>query len=289
MRFASSFLLATTLLATSAMAADSGYHGPIIDAHAHIRFNDRDALKSDQGIGTDPIRKVDDEAGVTQSALIVIARAGQMDRTRAQNDAVIAAAKASDGDFYPIASVHPADGADAIAELDRMAAAGVKVIKLHPNTQNFDVSDPAVAAVVQHCGEKGLIVLFDSYKPWDMSEMGKFVMLAATHPQTRLILAHMGFSTFRETLTFAQLGKLGMGQNVYFDLSAIAAAYANSPVQPELVWTIRKIGVDHFLFGSDWPVDTPAVAEQAVRDLGFTAAEQKLIFHDNAARLIGLH
>jgi predicted TIM-barrel fold metal-dependent hydrolase len=288
MRFASSFLFATTLLATSAMAADAGYHGPIIDAHAHIRFNDSDAVSPDQGKGTDPIRKLDDAAGVTQSALIVIARAGQMDKTRAQNDAVIAAAKAGRGRFYPVASVHPADGADAMAELDRLAAAGVKVIKLHPNSQNFDVSDPAVGAIVAHCGEKGLVVLFDSYKPWDLSEIGKFVLLTAQHPGTKLILAHMGFSTFRETLAFAQLRKLGIGGNVYFDLSAIAVAYAGAPVLPELVWTIRKIGTDHFLFGSDWPVDTPAVAEKAVRAMGFTAVEQKQIFHDNAAKLIGL-
>lgn len=221
------------------------------------------------------------------SGIIVIAHAGQMDRTRAQNDAVIVAAKADPDHFYPIASVHPADGADAMVELDRLAALGVKVIKLHPNAQNFDVSDPAVTAVVQHCDEKGLIVLFDSYKPWDASEIGKFVLLAATHPKARLILAHMGFSTFRETSAFAMLHKLGRASSVYFDLSAIAPFYANSPVAPELVWTIRKIGVEHFLFGSDWPIDTPAVTEQAVRDLGFNAQEQRLIFHDNAAQLLG--
>jgi len=281
-------LLSAGALIASSAQADSGYHGPVIDAHAHIRFTDDDAVTTDQGKGTGPIAAIDDAANVTQSALIVIARAGQMDKTRTQNDAVIAAAKAGNGRFYPVASVHPADGADAMAELDRMAAAGVKVIKLHPNTQKFDVSDPAVAAVVEHCGAKGLIVLFDSYKPWDLSEMGKLLLLAATHPQTKLILAHMGLTTFRETVTFAQLRKLGVGENVYFDLSAIAVVFANSPVQPELVWTIRKVGVDHFLFGSDWPVDTPAVTEKAVRDMGFTADEQKLIFHDNAAKLIGL-
>jgi len=282
------FLLSAGALIASAAQADTGYRGPLIDVHAHIRFTDDDAVTTNQGKGTAPIAAIDDAGNVTQSALIVIARAGQMDKTRAQNDAVIAAAKAGAGRFYPVASVHPADGADAMAELDRMVAAGVKVIKLHPNTQKFDVSDPAVAAVVGHCGEKGLIVLFDSYKPWDLSEMGKFLLLAATHPQTKLILAHMGLTSFRETVTFAQLRKLGVGENVYFDLSAIAVLFANSPVQAELVWTIRKIGVDHVLFGSDWPVDTPAVAEKAVRDMGFTADEQKLIFHDNAAKLIGL-
>jgi predicted TIM-barrel fold metal-dependent hydrolase len=282
------FLMIIAGVMTASAQAASDYQGPIIDTHAHIRFTDNDALKADQGKGTAPIRAVDQAAGVSVSALIVIARAGQMDKTRAQNDAVIAAAKADPDHFYPIASVHPADGAEAMTELDRMAEAGVKVIKLHPNTQNFDVSDPAVAAVVQHCGEKNLIVLFDSYKPWDTSEIGKFLLLAVTHPHATLILAHMGLTTFRDAGAFAMLRKIERPVNAYFDLSAIAPFYANSPVAPELVWTIRNIGVDRFLFGSDWPIDTPAVTRKAVIDLGFNAEEQRLIFHDNAAKLLGL-
>jgi predicted TIM-barrel fold metal-dependent hydrolase len=280
-------LLAAALALVSASAEGAPqYHGPIIDWHAHIRLGSSDAVKEDQGVGTAPIQALDDAAGVTQSALIVIARKGQIEATRAQNDAVIAAAKKSGGRFYPVASVHPLDGAAALAELDRLAAAGVKVIKLHPNTQNFDVADPAVASVVKRCAERHLIVLFDSYKPWDLSEMGKFVLLAATHPRARIVLAHMGLTSFREALTFAQIRKLDIAPKVYFDLSAIAVTYADSPVQPELVWTMRKIGIDHFLFGSDWPVDTPAVAEAAVRRLGLTLDEQRMVFHDNAAALL---
>jgi len=280
-------LTAVLALVASPGHAASAYRGPIIDWHAHVRFGSKDAVGKDQGIGTEPIRILDDAAGVTRSALIVIARLGQPAATRAKNDEVIAAAKASGGRFFPVASVHPLDGAAALDELDRLAAAGVKVIKLHPNTQKFDVADPAVTKVVERCTERHLILLFDSYKPWDLSEMGKFVQLAATHPNARIVLAHMGLTTFREALTFAEIRKLNITTNVYFDLSAIAVAYADSPVRPELVWTIRRIGVDRFLFGSDWPVDTPAVAVAAVRALGLTPTEQRKIFHDNAAQLLG--
>ena len=224
---------------------------------------------------------------MTRSALIVIARAGDMAKTRAQNDAVIASARQGKGRFFPIASVHPADGQLALDELDRLAGLGVKIIKLHPNTQNFDVSDPAVATVVEHCGQKGLAVLFDSYKPTDPAELGKFLMLSLQHPKTKFILAHMGFTHFRETLAFTEVRKMGFGGNVYFDLSAIAVALHGSPDEAQLVWTIRQIGVDHFLFGSDWPIDTPLDAKRAVLGMGFTPAEQKLIFHDNAVGLIG--
>lgn len=265
------------------------YKGPIVDAHAHLRLTDDDGLSPTQPIGTAPLRKIDEEAGVAESALIVIARKGQPEKTAQQNDAVLAAAAASSGHFYPVVSVHPADGAAALTELERVAKLGAKEVKLHPNTQNFDVSDPEVGTVVEKCGELNLVVLFDSYKPWDANEMGKFLLLAVQHSKTKIVLAHMGYSYFREALSFAVLKhRLGMASNVWFDISAIAPGYADSPVRDELVWTIRQVGTDHILFGSDWPTYTPAEAIQAVHHLGFTQSEQKQIFHDNIVSLLGL-
>jgi predicted TIM-barrel fold metal-dependent hydrolase len=281
-------LLAGAALAPSARAAEH-YAGPIIDTHAHLRTNDGNGLSDSHPIGTTQLRALDQAAGVQQSALIVIARQGDMVATRALNDAAIAAAKADPQHFYPIASVHPADGDAALAELDRLAKLGVKVIKLHPNTQRFDVADPAVAKVSAKCGELGMAVLFDSFNPLDANELGKLLMLSLQQPKTNFIFAHMGFTQFRDTLTLATLRKLGMGGNVWLDISAIGTAYAGSPVQPEFVWTLRQHGMDHVLMGSDWPVDTPAAAIAAVRALGLTADEEKLVLHDNAAKLAGLN
>jgi uncharacterized protein len=266
----------------------ASYQGPIIDTHAHLRLGDDDAASPAHSKGTAELLELDEAAGVTRSALIVMARKGQLDRMRAQNDAVISAAAESQGHFFPVVSVHPADGAAALAELERVARAGAKVVKLHPNTQSFDVSDPDVATVVQKCGELGLVVLFDSYKPWDPGELGKLLLLSLQQPKTRFILAHMGFSQFRETVSFSVVNKLGMGGNVWFDISAITTTYVDSPLEAELVWTLRKIDIRHVLFGSDWPVDTPAVAVDAVRRLGLTAEEQQRVLHDNAAELLGL-
>ena len=269
--------------------ATKEYKGPIIDAHAHLRLGPNDGLTPTQPVGTDAIRTLDDAAGVTQSALIVIARQGQPEKTRQLNDAVLSAAAAAPARFYPVVSVHPADKQAAYDELERVAKLGAKEVKLHPNTQNFDVSDPDVGAVVEKCGELNLIVLFDSYKPWDASEMGKFLLLAVQHPKTKIVLAHMGFSHFREAVSFELITRLGMADNVWFDISAIATTYAGSPVQPELVWTLRKVGIDRIIFGSDWPVYTPAEALQAVRSLGLTETEQKQVLHDNIVHLLRLN
>lgn len=43
--------------------------------------------------------------------------------------------------------VRPYDAAAAIAGLERVAAAGVRMLKLHAHTQRFDVADPGVDAL----------------------------------------------------------------------------------------------------------------------------------------------
>jgi uncharacterized protein len=277
-------LILVSILPISAFA-ETPYRGPIIDAHAHLRTGDNDATSPTHSKGTIGLRALDAAAGISKSALIVIAGGGP-DAVRAKNDALLAAVAADPTHFYAVASVHPADGDAAMAEIERLAARGVKFIKLHPNSQEFDVADAAVARVTEKCGALGMTVLFDSYDPFDPKQVGKFLKLTMSQPKTRFILAHMTFTRFREVMVFAMVPKLGGARNVWFDTSAIATTYANSPVEAELVWTMRQIGMDRILFGSDWPVDSPALALTAARQLGLTAVEQKLVFHDNIAGLI---
>ena len=143
-------------------------------------------------------------AGISRSALIVIAGGGPA-AVQAKNNALLQAVAANPQRYFAIASVHPADGDAALAELDRLAAQGVRFIKLHPNSQEFDVADPAVARIAAHCGKLGMTVLFDSYDPFDPGQIGKFLKLTMSQPGTRFILAHMGYVRFRETMVWSLL------------------------------------------------------------------------------------
>lgn len=69
------------------------------------------------------------------------ALAGKPQQIQAGNDGIIALA-AKHRSMMPIATAHPYDGAAAIAELERVAAKGVKILKIHPHTQRFDTKDP---------------------------------------------------------------------------------------------------------------------------------------------------
>lgn len=265
-------------------AAAPRYRGPIIDFHAHLGTPEQSGvIDGPQG----DLLSLDDEAGVTRSALIVIAKKGDPAATRKANDELIAKTTASNGRFFPAASVHPLDGKDALDELARLAARGVRVIKLHPRAQNFDVGGPEVAAVAAKAGELGLVLLFDSYSPTDADEPGKFLMLAITHPTTKFVLAHLGSSRFLEFSIFGMLRKFTYyKRNVWFDLAMTAHVFADSPYEDELVWVTRLIGTDRIVHGSDYPVDSPGHAVADLMRLGYTAEEQQQILHDNAAALL---
>src|SRR3546814_10449397 len=95
-----------------------------------------------------------------------------------------------------IATVHPYDGDAALAEIDRVAALGVRLLKIHPHTQKFDAADPRVLALVKHAGDKGMIVVMDnaSIVP---SDNEKLFNLALAAPKTKFIFGHMGGLGFR--------------------------------------------------------------------------------------------
>jgi predicted TIM-barrel fold metal-dependent hydrolase len=94
-------------------------------------------------------------------AVLLLAERGNMAETRRKNDELIALA-AKYSEMFPIASVHPYDDQAALEEVRRIAGLGVTLIKLHPHTQKFSITDPRVAALCQLAGQLGMIVLFDN-------------------------------------------------------------------------------------------------------------------------------
>jgi predicted TIM-barrel fold metal-dependent hydrolase len=262
------------------------YYGPVIDAHTHPMLDPESQIVA----VTHPpeaYRALVDGSQVSRAAAITIAHHGDLDRTRARNNAVIKLAQDSDRFYFPVCSVHPADGPAALEEIDRVAAAGAAWIKLHPNTQAFDVADPSVAKVVSKATEHGLPVLFDAYSPWDANQPGKFVNLAMAVPESRLILAHAHGPGFPQLLVYDVLARYPWwGRNVWIDISVTGAMLAGSPFAEQLAWVLRKVGIDRVIFGSDYPVDDPLAAVRAVAELGFTDDEQAAILHDNANALL---
>jgi uncharacterized protein len=264
----------------------SVYEGAIIDAHTHPMLDPNESIV-DVPHPPESYRSLVNGTQIARAAAITIAWPNDLRRTRARNDGLLQLAEDSGHFFYPVCSVHPADDRGALDEIDRVAAAGAAWLKLHPNTQQFDVADPAVVTVVKRATEKGLPILFDAYSPWDANQPGKFVNLAMAVPEAKLILAHAHGPGFSQLLVYDIVGRYPRWQrNVWIDISVTGPMLAGGPFAEQFAWVLRKVGTDRVIFGSDYPLDDPMTAARAVADLGFTVAEQAAILHDNAESLL---
>lgn len=275
------WMTACLLLAPLAWAG-----GPVFDMHVHLREGETSWRKFEAEAR---------EAGIDLGGAAVMwfggphqAPAGKPADIRAGNDGVIALA-ARNPKVVPVATVHPYDGQAALDELARVAARGIKVLKLHSHTQRFDVSDPRVLSLVAKAGELGVTVLMDNAAilPGDCQ---KLFNLAAQAQKTRFIFAHMGAAEFRfwNILKLARTAD-GFGMNnVNFDISGPVQLFADSPLEAEFIWTLRNVGVDSVLLGSDYPQLTLKSAIDALEKLDLTPEEKAAIRIGNARRLFGL-
>ena len=213
------------------------------------------------------------------------ALSGHPDQIRASNDAHFALAKRHP-EMLPIATVHPYDGEAALEEVTRVAGLGFTVLKLHPHTQKFDPSDPRVLAVVTRAGDLGMVVLMDNFNiiPGDSE---KLFNLALAAPKTRFIFAHLGGMNFRfwNVIRAARTAKGLYADNIYFDIAGTTVLLKDSPIRDEFVWTVRGVGVDHVLLGSDFPQFTLAETLAAFEELNLTAEEKNKIRYQNARAL----
>lgn len=229
-----------------------------------------------------------DSAGqaVTRFGGILIARQGEPLKTKAKNDELIALSKQYP-QLVPICSVHPLDGDVATHEIKRLSALGVKVIKLHPHTQNFEVTDERVVNLCKVAGQLGMVVLIDNanIKPGDSENLFD---LAINCSDTKFIFAHMGGFNFRfwSIINVARTAKGFYKDNIYFDISAMVVLLADSPLEEEFIWTIRNAGVHTVLLGSDFPQYTLSQATEALDRLDLKEAEKDRIRFQNAQGLL---
>ena len=281
MRSIHALALLFLLLAPAAAAQE-----PVFDVHVHLH---------DAGRSLGSYRAQLEEAGLQHAGFGAMwfggpnqAPRGDIASVRAHNDALLGLARRTPG-MLPIATVHPYDGAAALEELARVAALGVKVLKIHAHTQRFDVADPRVLALVRRAGELGVVVLMDNagIRPGDNEQLFN---LAIQSPGTTFVLAHIGGLGFRfwNVLALARTADDLFMDNVYFDLSATAVLVVDSPLEEEFVWTLRNVGTDRVLLGSDYPQLSRARSLDALERLDLDADEKAAIRHGNAHRLFGL-
>jgi len=262
----------------------------VVDFHAHA-FPDELAPRAVGGInagipehahavldGTvgDLIASMD-RAGIRRSVLWSIAtRPTQVDAIIRWSLSVAAER------IVPFGSVHP-DCADPAAEVRKVAAAGLKGIKLHPMYQGFRADDERLWPLYAAVEEAGLILAFHAGSdvayppPDDRAAPRRILRVHRAFPNARIVAAHMGgwrmWDEVAETLA---------GTNVYLETS-----YTFDTAGPEqLRRLLERHPPERILFGTDSPWRDQAGTLELVRAAFPDPAVRRLVLEDNAERLL---
>lgn len=185
------------------------------------------------------------------------------------------------GDFYvPGFHVHPAFIKESLAEIERMAAEGVKLCgELVPywhawNEGGYTYASPEFSELIDALQAHGMILSFHAMGEDEMDAMVR------EHPDAVLVAAHPGeYGAFMRHMERMKLSK-----NYYLDVSGYGIFRHGM-----LRHAIDLFGAGRFLFGSDYPTCNAAMYLGGVAlDYTLTEDEKRMILAENAKRLLGL-
>ncbi len=180
-------------------------------------------------------------------------------------------------------SVFP-DSPDVLSELERIHDMGLLGVKLHPNYQGFSADDPKMRPIYQKIAALGLITVFHAgldygFPPPYGGMPDKLARALPWFEGAPVVAAHLGgIGCFEEVITHL------CGKNIYLDTSF---SYGQLPrYYAEKI--VKTHGADKILFGTDTPWHTAAQEQRLIHTLHLSEEECKLIFSENAKRLLHL-
>jgi uncharacterized protein len=213
-------------------------------------------------------------------------------RPRVTNETVAAACRDYPDVFTGLGSVDPRKGEAAVAEVENIAALGLRGVKFHPSMQAFAPDDPQYWPVFAACERNGLLALFHTgtsgigaRQPGgqgvriDLAHPLKLDPVAAAHPELTVVAAHFGWPWHMDLIAMA-LHKT----NVYIDISG----WAPRRVPAEVIRELRGRLSGQFLWGSDYPFIAPERCLSELEELDLPEAVMRAVLHDNATRVLRL-
>ena len=185
--------------------------------------------------------------------------------------------------LIPFPSVHPA-ARDPAGEVRRVAEAGFRGVKLHPEYQDFHVDDAALEPLYRALEECGLVALFHAghdigFPDSDRAAPARFLSVHRAFPRLALVASHLG--GFRR---WSEVAEHLLGSAIWLDTS-YTLGHIPAPLLGEILHGHRP---DRLLFGSDSPWVDQSAALAGVRGLGLTPELEERILGGNARELLGL-
>ena len=191
--------------------------------------------------------------------------------------------KLAHGDrLIPLGSVHP-DADNMEPEIERIHAAGIPGIKLHPDYMLRTIDDPAYSPILDAAAQLGMFVIihagFDVYSPDKIYATADGILtVLKRHPKLKLVCAHYGNNCLWDTAEAKLAGK-----NLWIDTS-MGCREGMFPSQAKRI--LEKHDSDRILFGSDCPWCDVRENAAYIEALGLSSDLLDKIFYKNALALL---
>lgn len=174
------------------------------------------------------------------------------------------------------------DFEDMEGEINRAVSLGMRGVKIHPDIQGVDIDDPRLLKLYEIVAGR-IPVYFhigDNRAQYRFSEARKLVRVMDMFPKLEVVAAHLGgYKAWEEAIEF-----LAGRDNVWYDTSS--ALWAMTPEYADDV--VGKLGAEHVMFGTDYPVKNTAEELERFFRLKLTEKEREDILWNNAVRFLHL-
>lgn len=179
-------------------------------------------------------------------------------------------------------SVHP-EAPDALEELERIAAAGLKGVKFHPEYQSFFADEERMKPIYRKISQLGLITVFHAGHDIGFAPpyhcMPRQLLGALKWLDAPVVAAHWG----GYGVGLDVIGQL-CAEQLYFDTSM---GYGCIP-KPIAQTIVDKHGPNKLLFGSDMPWHRPEWELRLLNSLDISEMDKEKILFRNAMKLLNL-
>lgn len=212
-----------------------------------------------------------------------------MDLCRRDNDYVMESVARYPKRLIGFGIVNPATGVEAVREIERCAAGGLRGVgELMPDGQGYRLDDEKVMApIVEVARQHDLILLTHCSEPVGHLYPGKgtvtpdeVIRFARLFPQATLVCAHWGGGTIFYEL-MPEVSRLM--RNVYYDTAASLYLYQDDIFELAARWAPGKV-----LFATDYPLITPGRFVQRMQTVRMPTATLRRMLGGNAWRVLKL-
>ena len=256
----------------------------IINFHTHI-YPDAIALKATDSVGK--FYSIEMDRLGTVERLLTDCKDAKIDKcvvhsvatTPKQVETInnfIASTCEEHKEFYGFGTMHP-DFENPEKEIERILKLGLKGIKIHPDTQKFNIDDEKMFPVYEAISGKLPILIHCGDYRYNYSHPQKVARIIDMFPNLTVIAAHFGGWSIHDLALEYLLDK-----NCFLDVSS--SFFLTGMKRAEEL--IKLYGAERMIFGTDFPMWGAKEELEKFMSMNLSKKEKELILHKNAEKIL---